>query len=107
VALGVGDGELESLGEGLGVGLGDTDADGVGSGLVLVAQLGDTAGDGLALGSQVGDGDARCGVGTYPEVGLDCDGVGEAAGPPGRGCPLRGLEFWLLGDTAVETSIAT
>jgi hypothetical protein len=63
VSLGVGDGGLESLGEGLGLGLGDADADadadGCGLvGLVLAGQLGDAVGAGLALGSQLGEADA-------------------------------------------------
>jgi hypothetical protein len=100
VALGVdaeGDGEVLPDGDELGCGDGDSDGaeDGGGgegcAGFDLL-QVGD--GDGLAVdpdrGPWNGDDDAAAG-----------------AFPPGRGGGLPGCEFELLGDTAVETSIAT
>jgi hypothetical protein len=107
--LGEGLGLLVSVGEGLGLGLGDTDAEGVGAGLVLAWQLAGTDGSGLVLAWQLGDGDVRWVTGPDPETGWDGGGVGEVAGCalPGPGCPFWGFELELLGDTAVETLIAT
>jgi hypothetical protein len=102
---------VDALGVGVGDGLGDTDAEGDGSGLVAEAQPGNADGPGLALGRQVGDADGwRVRVpDPADEAGWDGVRLGDAVGcpPPAPGCPPRGCEFELLGDTAVETSIAT
>jgi hypothetical protein len=108
VELGVGLGLLEALGEGLAVALGDGCGELDGCGLAVDWQLGDTDGPGLALGPQVVDGDEWCTPDAGPDVACDGEGDGEAAEcPPEPGCPLCWFEFELLGDTAVETSIAT
>ncbi len=90
VAVGVGVGV--AVGVGVGVGLGDGD--------------GEPDGCGVVVGEQVGDADGRCVTGPAPEAVGDEDGelAGCPAGPVG---PVRGCELELLGDTAVETSIAT
>ena len=82
---------------GVGVGLGDV--------------VGDVVGDedGRDDGVQLGDGEGRCVADPTPEPDRTGDAPGAArlvclAGP---GCPWCGCEFELLGDTAVETLIAT
>ncbi|MGB6456279.1 MAG: hypothetical protein WBH47_17550 [Streptosporangiaceae bacterium] len=97
LSVGAGDGDVVSLGVGVGFELGDVDGDEDGCGLgppVARVQLGD--------------------AGRVPEPNPDREPgrAGDAAGappvcPPGRGCPLPGCRFVLLGDTAVEASIAT
>jgi hypothetical protein len=75
---------------------------------VIGRQLGDADGPGLALGPQLGDGDERRVPDPATELVWVGDGDGELpALPPEPGWLLFGCEFELLGDTAVEMSIAT
>jgi len=82
---------------GVGVGLGDVVGDVVGDD------------DGCEDGVQLGDGDGR----RVPDPGPEPEWTGDAPGAArlvclaGPGCPWCGCEFELLGDTAVETLIAT
>jgi hypothetical protein len=104
---GLGGGEL--LGDGLGLGLGDADADGDGCADAFGWQLGDGDGPGLAAGGQLCDVDGFGAPAPDPDRPRDGDVPGTAPlWPPGcAGCPLCWFTFVLLGDTAVEMSIAT
>jgi hypothetical protein len=108
--LGEGLGLGLALGEGLGLGLGDAEAEAEaeGCGLAPGWQLVDADGPGLAPGRQLGDGDGRRVPDPDTEPVWDGDADGELpALPPEPVGPLFGCEFELLGDTAVEMSIAT
>jgi hypothetical protein len=91
------------------VGAGLVGAGLVGAGLVGAGLVG--AGlDGAGLDGAGLVGEAWCVGVPDPAAERDDDSVGDGEVwlAPGPGCPpLLGCELWLLGDTAVETSIAT
>jgi hypothetical protein len=95
-SLGPGDdGEGEGLGDTDALGLGDGGGEADGCGCDLVAQLGDA--DGLRAADPA----------PPPERNGDSPSAAPPLCPAGPGPPDRGCELELLGDTAVEASIAT